>query len=241
MSASTVEAYETIIYNDELTLIHSISDDMFQCQSIMKCLGYDRSKYNHLIRYFKIKGTIELIDEIQSQTPNQGVSTKMSKPQIYENRHDLSNELKGTYIHRLLINHFASWYSPKYSYKIQLILDNHFQEQIHVLQQDNGRLQEHINETSVPRENSNKKLTIYRLSDDRYQVSYDQKRHFRDTIVIYEFPSALNIRDLIKKRFGNFKHLDNIDELRTYIETLNPKDTITADEVRQEPLAPCLD
>jgi hypothetical protein len=69
-------------------------------------------------------------------------------------------------------------------------------------------------------------LTIYRTANDVYQVSYDQKRRFQNTIVIYEFPSALNIRDLIRKQFGNFKHLSNIDELRTYIETLDPKRTI---------------
>jgi hypothetical protein len=156
---------------------------------------------------------------------SKSVDLNLGQPPIYENRLGLSNELKGTYIHRRLLNRFACWCSNQYSYKIEILLDNMFSSQIHTLQEDNVKLQDHISQTSVPKENCDKKLTIYRTANDQYQVSYDQKRRFNNTIVTYEFPSALNIRDLIRKRFGNFKQLSNIDELRTYIETLNPKRT----------------
>ena len=46
---------------------------------------------------------------------------------LYENRPNLPNELKGTYIHRLFVNHFAIWASPKYSYYIMKLLDSHFE------------------------------------------------------------------------------------------------------------------
>ena len=51
------------------------------------------------------------------------------------------NEYKGTYIRRLLIIHFTSWYSPKYSHKMQLILDNVFKAETKQLNEKVNKLE----------------------------------------------------------------------------------------------------
>jgi hypothetical protein len=60
------DKYELIDYNSDLKLIRSKEDDMFQCQSVMSCLGYDKKKYGYIDQYFEKEGTKELIAEIKN-------------------------------------------------------------------------------------------------------------------------------------------------------------------------------
>jgi hypothetical protein len=48
--ATNTEAleFEIIQYNENLQLIRNIENDMFSCQSIMICLGYNAKKYKHV-------------------------------------------------------------------------------------------------------------------------------------------------------------------------------------------------
>ena len=48
---------------------------------------------------------------------------------LYEKRDDVPIELRGYYIHRLLVNHVALWASPRYSIYIMKLLDDIFQKQ----------------------------------------------------------------------------------------------------------------
>jgi hypothetical protein len=110
--------FESIEYNNDLKLVRNIESDMFQCQSILRCLGYNEKKYKHIDKYFKLKGTKELIEVIQEMY-------KLERREIVvELDNNTENEYKGTYIHRFLINHFASWYSSHYCFKIQCNIIN---------------------------------------------------------------------------------------------------------------------
>jgi hypothetical protein len=80
-------------------------------------LGYDEKKYKNIVHYFQKDGTREFIAEILS-------NKNLTEEKIHEVRVNVENQNKGTYIHRLLINHFACWYCPRYCYKIQELLDS---------------------------------------------------------------------------------------------------------------------
>lgn len=178
--------YEYIQYNEDLTLIRSIKDNMFQIQSVMDCLPSNASRKN-VNRYFEDPDTIELFDKFKenlrvpkiretNQTPENAVlkenlsllkneeadqtaendtfKGKLKKekceqiPGIYEIRNDVANDLKGTYIHRTLINDFAGWYSKKYKLKLLKFLDDYFQKQMERLAQRNKELTDQIVEKS---------------------------------------------------------------------------------------------
>ena len=110
--------YEWIQYNEHLRIIHSIKDDMFQAQSIINAC-HSKKPFRH---WLVNETTKELLSEIASVgiPPDQ---------KACENRVNLPNELKGYFIHRLLVNHVAIWASPKYSLYIMKLLDDHFAKQ----------------------------------------------------------------------------------------------------------------
>jgi hypothetical protein len=116
-----------------------------------------------------LKGTKELINEI-------GVFVNLRTPEIYnELTENTPNEFKGTYIHRLLTNHFASWYSPKYSYKILLILDDLFITKIEGLTQyskelknNNEEKRKELYDKSVRVDVKDKKLMIVKNDNNEF-------------------------------------------------------------------------
>jgi ABC-type tungstate transport system permease subunit len=109
--STDVSNYEKIQYNNNLNIIRSKNDDMFQCQSIMSCLGYNEKRYKNINQYFDLKGTKELINEI---TKNSGLRKITDTHEIRENidseqnfyllnfkevnetRNNLPKELRGT-------------------------------------------------------------------------------------------------------------------------------------------------
>jgi hypothetical protein len=199
----------------------------------MRCLGYNEKKYKHIDQYFNLKGTKELINEI-------GVSLNLGRPEIYiELTENTINEFKGTYIHRLLINHFSSWYSPKYSYKIQLILDDLFITKIDGLTQyskdlkiNNEEKNKVIYDKSVRVDIEDKKLLI--IKNDRnnlYKVSSNSKDKSRSRlkgkiINTFNFSSPLHIKQVIGKHFKKIEFKEEeLPQLIEFIEELKPKTT----------------
>ena len=112
--------FEWYQYNDDLRIIHSVEDDMFHAGSIVRALGSTKVVKDWL----RNKQTTELISGFESIGEFSHRRLSDEKPQF--------NNIKcirGTYIHRLLVNHFAMWISPRYAYRISLILDDHFELQ----------------------------------------------------------------------------------------------------------------
>ena len=109
--------YEYIQYNEKLRLIHSIKDDMYQMQSIIIACN-SKKRVND---WFRNQSSQEILDEMGS--------TRIPADQIHDDRPNLPNDLKGVYIHRLLVNHVAMWASPRYSLHIMKLLDSHFEKQ----------------------------------------------------------------------------------------------------------------
>ena len=119
------EDYEWFQYNEHLRIIHSIKDDMFQAQSIVNAC-HSKKEAN---KWFNNKSTQELIGYMETSSRQIWRDT-----QIVENRADLPNELRGMYVHRLLVNHIAIWASPKYALDIMRLLDEHFTKQREALE-----------------------------------------------------------------------------------------------------------
>lgn len=93
---------------------------MFHAGSIIRALGSTK----RINDWLSNKQTKELLSgfEYLREFPQVLLTTQKTK----------INNIKiieGTYIHRFLVNHFAMWISPKYAYKISLILDDHFELQ----------------------------------------------------------------------------------------------------------------
>lgn len=122
-TVSISDDYEFIQYNKHLRLIHSIKDDMYQMNSIIKACNSDKQP----TRYMDLKETKEIIKEI-------GSMQKCTDREIIENRPNLPNILKGYYVHRLLVNHVAIWASPIYAIYIMKLLDDYFEKQRNQLQ-----------------------------------------------------------------------------------------------------------
>ena len=129
MNATTTDSFKTVKinddyewfqYNEHLRIIHSIKDDMFQAQSIV----YACKSTKEAREWFRNKRTQELIGYMETEL--RGIPRDAK---IVENRDTLNNELKGYYIHRLLVNHVAIWASPKYALDIMKLLDDYFAKQ----------------------------------------------------------------------------------------------------------------
>ncbi|EAX81545.1 hypothetical protein TVAG_577640 [Trichomonas vaginalis G3] len=115
------EEYEYIQYNKQLRLIRSVKDDMYQMQSILTaCFAPDTK---HADDWFKNQSTQELLSEISLDR----LFSVLHK--THENRKNLPINLRGYYVHRLLVNAVAMWASPRYAWHVYKLLDEiHRQE-----------------------------------------------------------------------------------------------------------------
>ena len=133
------DEYEYIQYNEQLRLIHSIKDDMYQMQSIIKSCKSDKRAQD----WFDNKSTQEIIDEMLG-----GEFSPLQN--LYENRQNIAIGLRGYYVHRLLVNHIAMWSSPRYSIYIFKLLDSYFEQQRIQLQNQINKQQKQI-QSLIPR------------------------------------------------------------------------------------------
>ncbi|KAK8836153.1 hypothetical protein M9Y10_039966 [Tritrichomonas musculus] len=112
------DEYEYLQYNEQLRIIHSISDDMFQIKSIIDSC-HSNKRVND---WFRNQSTQEILNEMTS-------TGFPALEKLYEKRDDLPIELRGYYVHRLLVNQIAMWASPRYSIHIMKLLDSYFERQ----------------------------------------------------------------------------------------------------------------
>ena len=101
--------YEFIQYNEQLRIIHCITDDTYQMQSIINSCHSNKLCAD----WFRNQSTKELLNEMEG----------MGIP-IPSKRMNLSPGLQGYYVHRLLVNSVAMWASPRYSIYIFKLLDD---------------------------------------------------------------------------------------------------------------------
>ncbi len=100
--------YEWIQYNEHLRLIHSIKDDMYQMQSIVNACNANKRPND----WFRNQSTQEFLEAFEEEIASTG---NPADEKSYENRPNLPINLRGTYVHKLLVNHIAIWASPRYS------------------------------------------------------------------------------------------------------------------------------
>ena len=223
--------YEYIQYNNQLRIIHSIKDDMYQMQSIIIAC---KSKKN-AFHWFENKTTQELLE-------NASLGIPMNE-KLYENRPNLSNELRGTYVHRLLVNHIAMWASPRYSWFIMKLLDSTFererQDLIEEIRQKQPRLvpvnKSHSYKYLIYKEPINNEDTILHLVRRNKKTFRAVSRHnndeerfiFKENLPIAMTPNE-DIKELVKNNFLRREYIingctitiknDNLDRLHELVE-----------------------
>ena len=178
--------FEWYQYNEDLRIIHCNDDDTFHAGSIVKALKSSKRVNDWLSN----KQTVELMN---------GFKCLREFPQgLLITHHSQFNNVKcieGTYIHRLLVNHFAMWVSPKYAYKISLILDDHFElqrkvEENRALEDKNKSLEQKVDELL----SNNRELL--RINKDQTakldDMSYRLKKTYATVQSIADLPEKLN-------------------------------------------------
>ena len=136
--------FEWYQYNEDLRIIHDRETDMFNMNSIAKALNINTKNIarwltnKYTIRY--MNGFMNLLEfeEVQDLT--------MEVPQS-----GTVKDIRDKYLHRLLINRFASDICPEYAYKIALLLDDHFElqrqvEENRALEDKNKSLEQKVDE-----------------------------------------------------------------------------------------------
>lgn len=110
------DGYEWIQYNNQLRVIHSFNDDMYQMKSIIKACNSNKPAKD----WFKNDNTIELLNEFKQKIQG-GEFPPLTK--THENRANLPIGIRGYYVHRILVNAVAMWASPRYAVDIFVMLD----------------------------------------------------------------------------------------------------------------------
>ena len=212
--------YEYIQYNDKLRLIHSIKDDMYQMNSIIKsCNSPKQGKH-----WFDNKSTKEFLENSSGRIlPNE---------KLYENRDDLSIELRGYYVHRLLVNHIAMWASPRYAWDVMELLDNLAKQQRNELQQRVvPKNHEHeyrymIWKEDLPQDQNMIKLHLVRRNKNAWrEVNKIRKNknmcwYFKDNLPIAMTPNK-DIKKIIQKMFKGDDYIINGFDIIIKKELLN--------------------
>ena len=197
--------YEYIQYNQHLRIIHSIKDDMYQMQSIIKaCKSAKRAQ-----DWFDNKTTKELLKEMREGefSPSEN---------LVQNRQNVEMGLRGYYIHRLLVNHVAIWTSPIYAVYIMKLLDSHFererQDLIDEIQQQKPRMvptnKEHNYRYLIYKETIDDAFTLLHLVRRNKKTFRAVSRHnndeerfiFKDNLPIAMSPNE-DIKEIVKNNF----------------------------------------
>ena len=162
--------------------------------------------------WFDNKTTQEFLENASGRIP--------TDEKLYENRSNLPNELRGYYVHRLLVNHVAIWSSSKYSYYIMKLLDSHFER-------ERQQLTETINEQrprmvpanreydykyliwkeTILNDNDNVILHLVRRHKSNFRQiinhyrNEDERWYFKDNLPIAMSPNK-DIKNIVKRTFG---------------------------------------
>ena len=204
--------YEYIQYNNQLRIIHSIRDDMYQMQSIITaCQSTKPARH-----WFDNKNTKELLENAFGGIP--------TDEKLYENRPNLPNELRGIYIHRLLVNHVAMWASLRYAWYIMKLLDSTFERErlnlIEEIRQKQPRLvpvnKSHCYKYLIYKEPINTGHTILHLVRRNRKTFRAVSRHnndeerfiFKENLPIAMTPNE-DIKELVKNNFLRREYIIN--------------------------------
>ena len=162
---------------------------------------------------------------------------------LVQNRLNIDINLRGYYVHHLLVNHVAMYASPKYALYIMKLLDSHFERErqnlIDEIRQKKPRL--------VPANKSHSyKYLIYKEPiDDEYTLLHlvrrnkktfravsrhnndDERYIFKDNLPIAMTPNE-DIKEIVKNNFTKREYVingcnitiknDKLDRLRELIE-----------------------
>ena len=104
--------YEFIQCNKKLRIVHSIDDDMIQMQLIINACKSNKRAND----WINSKETKELFKTFEHDRDLMGSLA-------YDNRINVRVDLRGYYVHRLLVNAVAMWASPRYALNIFKMLD----------------------------------------------------------------------------------------------------------------------
>lgn len=221
--------YEYIQYNEQLRIIRSVKDDMYQMKSIITACHSNKLPKD----WFKNESTQELLEEL-----GRGEFSQTFKP--YENRENLSNTLKGMYINKLLVNHVAMWASSKYSIYIFKLLDNiatEYRNKLeHKISEDKERLVPITKSKSynymIWKENIDDDVTKTKLHlvkrnkktfrGTNNQISKDETKcwFFRKDLPI-SMTINEDIKQMIKQNFGNKDYKINSSTIIIKTDLLN--------------------
>ena len=105
--------YEYIQYNKKLRIIHSIDDDMYQIQSIINACHSNKRANDWVTN----QDTQRLFDAFRKDRDLAGIEP-------HDHRINVRVDLRGHYIHRLLVNAVAMWASPVYALQIYKLLEH---------------------------------------------------------------------------------------------------------------------
>lgn len=158
---------------------------------------------------------------------------------IYELKKGMTNDLRGSYIDSRIVNYIAFWCNPQYAITVGKIMDEinergqlkgissneNINEVLKQLKEENEKLKEHIANTSVPVENCDKDLYIYR-EDGQFKISADSNKIPINIIYHFVFPASMNIRQMVHDGFGlryNTIPEQMIEGVIKYLELSNPK------------------
>ena len=206
--------FEYYEYNDDLKLIHSVEDDMFQAKSIIESLGSNKDVHN----WIRNKDTKELIEGFTALTANSRSIVLFTEKQI---QGDKLRYLKGTYIHRLLVNHFAFWVSKKYAYKIAILLDDKFEmERLHKDNSDKqDKIDDLIKQVSQLHED-NEKLHNDNIKQSK-QIDSLLKENKKQTKILHKQDNKIDdLTDMLKGNEGRLsgKEVKDSKVLMMYLE-----------------------
>ncbi len=179
--------FEWYQYNEDLRIIHSVEDDMFHAQSILRALGSTKDLSN----WRRLKQTEELLQGFTS-------IRKFTDRQLITEHSQFNNVkcIRGTYIHRLLVNCFAMWASPRYAYKIAVLLDDHFELRRQV--EENRALE------------AEKKSLLQKVDEQAIRIEKLMKENER---VLKKLDYSIEQNDDL---------LDRMDTIHTHVESMSP-------------------
>ena len=150
-----------------------------------KMCNLDNKRYEHWSRN---KGSEELIEEVFIRLngfSSTHIWANQSNNTIYEPVQAIlgSNEIKGTYVHQLLVPHILSWLSPKFAIRVSEIINKYLVDEkdrkIFDLEELNRRMEERHQETKsllLQTRTQNEELSI------KVDISQDQIQSLKDSI-----------------------------------------------------------
>lgn len=208
--------------DDNIEIIQHIDTGFYNITSISKYITKlsNYNKCSNIHKFFKLDTTIDIIDECKKYTKLNDVYYTLSKgiPKIYT----------GTYVHRLLYDHFLIWLDARYAIKISIILDNIHKEANKKLIHDHNtilaEMRQHAEEARKREEKLDKQAEEAKQRDIEQKEllnKYSEEAKQRDIETQKIINKQSNKIKTISKKATNIQ--TNLLEARSEIQDLNVK------------------